>query len=353
MLALALLALAAAQVPADPCRPDGDQTACYVAHQAHYLAAFGLPDAESRRAAGTQMRRVMMFGRSQEPVIAVEFRRVPGRAPEVALYGPPAEGAQGVAEPAYAAAIAPAEWERIGTAGAFFDRALVTPPPEPSPDAAISVCADGWLDIVETTDPDASSRRARLRVRVEDTCQHGLAGAYARELAEAAARLLPACAALPAELGFAPMRLAACAKLAGERMSAAEAYGAMLRLRDGDEPDRVRSAFASDARLTWLDEPAEGPGRAAESWARHLREPQASFFPDRLTGESARRVRVEGHLERWKEEAGDSVLWTAPVAMIVERSPNDGVFRVTQAGVGAFARARHFCDPDRMETHCR
>jgi hypothetical protein len=354
MLLLALLALAAgAPAPADPCRPEGDQTACYVAHQAHYLAAFGLPDAESRRAAGTQMRRVMTFGRVVQPVVAIEFRRAPGRAPEVAIYGPVAEGAQGLAEPAYAAAIAPAEWERIRTSRVFFDRTLAPIPAEPQPGNVINVCGDGWLDIVETAEPNARSPRSRLSVRVEDTCQHGLANAYARELAEAAARLLPACAALPAEIRFAPTRLAACAKLAGDRMTAAEAYGAMLALRDGEEAEPIRSAFAPDAGLTWADAPGEGPGRAAESWARHLREAQASFFPDRLTGESANRVRVEGHLERWQDEAGRSVLWIAPVTMIVVRSPNDRVYRVTEAGVAAFARARHFCDPDTLAIRCR
>jgi hypothetical protein len=39
--------------------------------------------------------------------------------------------------------------------------------------------------------------------------------------------------------------------------------------------------------------------------------------------------------------------------MTIELSPNDGVYRVTQAGVGAFARARHFCDSDRLAIVCR
>lgn len=352
MVFLALLALAGA-APPDPCRRNGDQTACYVAHQEDYLSIFGLRSAEARRAAGESIRRVMIFGRNEVPVIAVEYRHSPGREPVVAIYRPPLEGVDGPAEPAYQAAIPPAEWERIGMAGAFFDRALVPLPPEPRTGDAIVICSDAWLDIVETTDPDADTPRQQLRVAAQDTCQHGLANAYALELAETAVRLLPACGTIRDEADFAPSRLAACAKLAGDRMAAAGAYQMVLRLQSGHERERVLYAFAQDARLDWMGRSIDGAGQAANSWAANLREQVASFFPDRLTGESANRVRVEGHLERWQDEAGQSVLWDAPVEMVAELSPDDRTFHVVRASVGAFTRARHFCDPNRLERHCR
>jgi hypothetical protein len=348
---LPLLLLAAA-TPPNPCRTGGDPTACYLAHQDRYLSAFGLPSAESRRAAGDQVRRVMIFGRVRNPVIAIEFRRAPGREPSVAIYRPAPEGTTGTVEPAYEAAIPPAEWERVGTAGAFFDRVLAPLPPDPRPDGAIAICSDAWLDIVEAADPEADSPRRRVRVRVEDGCEHGLAEAYARELADAALRLLPACTAIPAEAGFAELRLAACARLAGDRMAAAQALGVVLRLRDGTEPDRLNAAFASDARLDWVGRATSGAAGAAESWTRNLRDLRASFFPDRLTGETAGRVRVTGDLEYWRDEGSRPMLWTAPVELIVQYSPNDRAFHVVQASVGAFAQARHFCDPDRLEIRC-
>jgi len=349
---LALAALAVAPSP-DRCGRHGDQTACYIAHQDTYLSFFGLRSAEGSRAAGEQIRRVMIFGRVGNPLVAVEYRRAPGREPVVGIYGPASEAVRGRAEPAYEAAIPPAEWDRLGSAGAFFDRALVALPAEPRADGAIVVCSDAWLDIVEATDPDEESPRRRLRVAAQDTCQHGLANAYALELARTAVRLLPACGAISGEGGFAPMILAACAKLSGDRMAAAHAYEVTRDAQDGHEPDRVSHAFAPDARLDWMGQSTEGPGRAARNWAANLREQLANFFPDQLRGESASRVHVTGHLERWQEEAGESVLWNAPVELVAELSRNDREFHIARASVGAFARARHFCDPGRLEIRCR
>lgn len=222
---------AAPPAPPDPCRPDGDATACYVAHQANYLGAFGLPTLESRRAAGDQIRRVMILGRSDNPVVAIEFRRAAGAEPTVAIYGPREDRAAGLAQPAYAAAVPLAEWERIAEVGRNFDRTLV--PDHPSD--VIVMCADGWLDIVETTDLEAEGPDGRLRRRVEGTCARGLANAYARELADTAVRLLPACRGIQGWHDFSPMILAFCAKLGGDRMAAAEAYDRLKGAERGEQ----------------------------------------------------------------------------------------------------------------------
>lgn len=354
-LALAIVpaALRADPPAPDPCRPHGDETACYAAHQSRYLDDFGLPTAESRAAAGDRIRRAMIFDRNWSPVVAIEFRRAAGTEPTVAIYPPRAEGAAGPAEPAYAAAVPLAEWERIGEAGRNFDRALAPVPPD-LPPGTILMCADAWLDIVETTDPEAEGPRGRLRRRAEDTCAHGLANAYARALADAAVRLLPACGGIEGWGDFSPRILSVCAMLGGDRMAAAEVYGRLKDLREARDADSLRYYFAQSATLDWAGERIAGAPAIAEAWIRRTSaDPPSSFFPHRLVGENAGRVRVEGVLEHWIDAPGhDSALWVAPVSLVLVRSPAR-TFDITEAHVGDFAPARHYCRGDTLERSCR
>lgn len=335
--------------PPDPCRRDGDGTACYVARQADYLGAFGLPTLESRSAAGDQVRRVMIFGRSRNPVVAIEFRRAAGAEPIVAIYGPRGDRAAAPAQPAYAAAVPLAEWERLGEAGRNFDRTMV--PDRPAD--VIVACADGWLDIVETTDLEAETPGGRLRRRVEGTCAQGLANAYARELADTAVRLLPACRGIEGWQDFSPMILAGCAMLGGDRMAAAQVYSRLTGLRDPTGADGLRPYFAQAAVLDWAGERIAGAQAVAAAWMARTVIPAASFFPRRLVGENAERVRVEGVFERWADVADHpSVLWIAPVSLVLVRGSAQ-TFDIVEAQVGAFAPAPHYCDHDSLERHCR
>jgi tetratricopeptide (TPR) repeat protein len=337
---------------ADPCGAHGDATACYAAHAARRLELFGLPPIEARAAAGEQVYRAMVFGRVGNPVVAVEFRRVPGQEPAVAIYRPAAEAETGAAAPAYLAPAPLAEWERIGEAGRLFDRALAPLPPDPN-SSAILICGDAWTFVVETSEPSAEPASRRIRRRVEDACDHGNAYVYAMELNDSAARLLPACTALDDRDRYSPLKLSRCARLAGDRAAAALAFNRLEELGREDRPEGLRDFFGDQADLESQGGRAEGSTAAAEVWRRQTGTGDARFFPDRLTGESADRIAVAGHLERWEQQGQDNVLLTAPVTLALVRSPADGSFRIARALIGAFEPARHYCDPDTLAIRCR
>src|SRR4051812_23000264 len=284
----------AAQPAGDPCGDGGGSTACDARQLAEMLASFSLPAAEARAAAGESIRRLMVLGSWGNPVVAIEYRRAPGHEPIVSVYLP-REAAAGAT--ALSASVPLAEWDRLGAAAAFFDRALVPPAPDPN---VIRICADSHVDFIETTDPDRLRPGGRLRRRVAASCPAGLANAYADELAESALRLLPACAGLaPLGRGNAVPLLRDCAMLDGDRMAAAEVHNLLPDLRWSDSADRIRASFQEDARLDWNGDRRTGASEAAAAWITHRTGAEGgSFFPGRIFGETSRRVRVEGFIER-------------------------------------------------------
>jgi hypothetical protein len=324
--ALGPLASVSAQRPhADRCRDQSDREGRMVCESLHL---FGLPPAEARLAAGEEIRRVFMIGGWGNPIIAVEYRRAPGREPSVSIYG----GRDGrlPAGDGFPPAVLPlAEWERLGAAGRLFDRVLA---PRPAADGEILVCADGYGLLVEMTDPLALVPGERLRRKIAGSCPDNPASAYAQELVASAARLLPACAGLePRWPGNEAMLLRDCMTLAGDRMAAAEVHNRLEALRRARTHDQMSGLFAPHARIDW-----QGRANISDDAAAEL---AGHFSPRRLIGESARRVRVEGILTSFTRAGnGPEVRWEAPVTLIFADPPSQS-WQIADARVGAFAPA--------------
>ena len=347
---LAGSASAATRAPPNPCARHGDSTACYVAHQATWLADFGLPTAESRLAAGDRIWRVMIYGRNLNPVVAIEYRRTAGSEPMVSLYAPREEGSPSLSEPGISATVPLSDWTRLGEAGRHFDRTMTPRPPQP-PSDHIEMCFDAWTYVVEATDP--SAEEPRLRRRVEDACESGLAIAFARELSDMAARIVPACTAL--ELPTQSRMLETCARLRGDRLSAALAANQADHLQSPREADDISYVFADDARLTWDGQSVTGREPAVELWLRHANgDENGHFFLGQAAGDTANRVRIEGHVERWQSVPDqEGRLMIAPATLIFAFDPNLRTFRLSEATVGAYAPAAHYCDPTTLVRRCR
>jgi hypothetical protein len=293
------------------------------------LRLFGLPPAEARLAAGEEIHRAFLIGGWGHPIIAVEYRRVPGHEPMVSIHGG-RDGRFPGENSGLSAAVPQADWERLSASGRSFDGPLV---PRPAgPHGEILVCADGYSLLVETTDPFSLALGERLRRQVAASCPDNPGFLYAEELLASAIRLLPACAGLaPRTPGNEADLLRDCMTLAGDRMAAAEAHNRLGELRRARTAEQVARLFAADVRFDW------NGGRvvledAAAALAGH-------FYARRLIGETARRVRVEG-LMSLITRAGDGpeVEWDAPVTLIFADSPAQG-WQIAEARVGAFARA--------------
>ena len=333
----------------DPCRREDEETACFVAHEEEFLDIYGLAKASDLVAQGTQVRRAMFIDGYGRNTVAVEFRRLPGRDPSVAIYLPRPDTGQGLAAPALEAAVPLSEWEAVGERGGFFDRRLV-PDETPSEPGSIRICSHAWVYFVESTDPTERDARKRIRRRVENACAQGLTEDYAIFLTEVAVRLIPACAALDADFHRnAATILNVCGRFTGDRVAAAQAYNSVAELRGGGHGDQLpllRRLFYGTV-LDWNGERIERG--VAEAWlARTSGEAPAGYFTVSVHGESARRVRMTGRLERWESPGvgsnAPSVLWRAPVEFVW--SLNDvSTFSIERATVGRFERVEGICPP--------
>jgi hypothetical protein len=335
---------AEARRTSDPCARPGNATACFITRQHDLLDIFGLSTAESHRVRGEQIRRAMFFGRSTNPIVAVEFRRSPGQEPTVSIYL--ARESDEVTAPAVSAAVPQAEWERLSRRSELFDRALVALPTE-NGRGSIIICSDAGLDVVEATDPEAHFPDRPIRQRVEDTCEDGLAVSFADELAETAVRLIPACAGLEEE--YAPRRLEECGRLRGDRMSAAQVSNRVDEFRWNSTEQTLRGAFNWEGTLDWMGQETLRGNDATRAWVAHMNEiGHGSLFPSTIDGESVDRVRWVGFLERWTTDAEDNAtLWNAPVEMIWTRHP-DQYFHIDHASVGTYVQLPARCHPGRL-----
>src|SRR5215217_2581496 len=94
------------RTPRDPCRSEGSETQCYLAHEREYLGIYGLAPAAEQLAAGTAIRRAMFVDGYGRDLVAVEFRRAAGSPPSVGIFLPLTQGQTGYADPAMVAPVA-------------------------------------------------------------------------------------------------------------------------------------------------------------------------------------------------------------------------------------------------------
>lgn len=346
-LALALTDAAAADQgrgSRDPCDIEGRETECYLAHERESLDIYGLAPAAELAAAGTEIRRVMFIDGYGRNLVAVEFRRAAGTPPQVRVHLPRGRSAAGAAEPDLTNPVMFRDWQSLAERGQLFDRAL--PARATTEDGQITICSHGWIYLVEYTDPQAEGARERIRRRVESACTHGTTADYASFLAEVAVSAIPGCAALDADNHRNDATiLSVCARFTGDTISAAQAHNAIAELRGGGHPDHLPllTSIFRNARLDWQGEPILRGAPAA--WlARTSGDSRASFFPGAVHGESARRVRMNGELQRWIDRDGRSVLEVAPVELIWSQSPPE-LWAVERATVHPFFQVPGICPP--------
>jgi len=224
------------------------------------------------------------------PSPLVEFRRVPGDGPRV-IVTLPDQGGRMMEAP-----ISGEAWDRI--ANAAYDFAEDYDPPAssspPDPDEGITVCADGWMRLVEVID-----ERGEIRRRARHSCLTGVLHSYSDLLFDEALLPFPDCIELTPR--FPSMRglLEGCVLLEGDRAAAAQAWRAMEDAhlsetgqgQGGISYQRSVMQYGTVARIEGFPE-AQRVGGVAELWANRL--PQGRFTFDRIIGHTAERVSVIG-----------------------------------------------------------
>jgi hypothetical protein len=346
--ALALLATGAggaepkAAKSRNPCRPEGDLTACFVHAQDEWLRLYGVRGAEEHLAAGEEVLRIFQIDDYGRDVVAIEYARLSGREPAVTVRVAGASGSEGV----LSIAIGEEEWDAVRRDARFFDRELVPRREIAAASDTITICTHGWTFIVEAVEPAAEEGEPRLRRRAENTCGHGLTASFALAAGERAVRLLPACAVLR-DRGGPGRRLRQCATLGGDRIAAAKAVNRAddLRFADEDtEPREIGRFFADGAKAEGAGASGSGGG-AAQGWLRAIAgEPAAQLVVRKAVGENARRAVVQGVLERWTTAEGKSVLLRAPVEQVWVLT-GIGEFQIARATIGAFEPVPGICPP--------
>jgi hypothetical protein len=327
------------QPHARDCSDDRGVNRCAADQQRRVRALFGVRSIEEHRDAGDQVRRAFYVDGYGQDTVAIELIRSKGADPMLRVHFPQQEG-RARPEP-LTAAIGSELWSAMLRRSEHFDR-------EPAPERAqgkngdgeaILLCLHSWFYTVEATDPGQGRWAAKpVRRRTEDACDNGLAEAFATELGAMAVPLLPPCAALDRKQHRNEMALLkVCGYLTGDRLAAAAVMNHIETLRDAEGEAGVAPItplFAYEAALSWAGE-ASKKGEAAATWARKVREADASFYFDDITGETAERVRIRGGLYRRVGEEGAGREEAAPVELVWEEDGGD--FQITQATVGVFA----------------
>jgi hypothetical protein len=349
-LLLASAAEADQRSRSDPCQNSGQETACFLANEQAFLGIFALATAESYRANGTQIRRAMFVNGYGSPLIAVEFLRAAGQSPQVRVYAPRESASAGPAQPALTAPVPLADWEELEARGSYFHRALAPEPPRT--DDVIEGCLHGWTYVVESTDPEDEDSRRRLRRRAENGCGATPTSDFAAHLARLAVRLVPGCSALDlARTGPSAATLSVCARFDGDQLAAASVYNQVADLighvTEYDYRD-VERVFHGARLLDWNGARIERD--LARAWLDRVTT-SASFGVTRIHGENARRVRLEGTLDKWTSvPRGRDELWSAPV-VITWMSDLDR-YQIEEVRVGAFALAGWGCGPGYLTGAC-
>lgn len=302
---------------------------CRAEARAELLALYGLPTAESRLAAASEMYRVFIFDAWMRHHVAITVERGPDSPPTLTLYAPPRPDPQGAGPqvvPPVSVPMTLDDWYAVRRIGNLFYRQLV---PEPDEPGVIRICGGhGPLYFVESSEP-AASGDGRVRRSGLTYCAEGLAEAFGIELALLAARLIPSCAALDeTAFFFTAERLRACAILSGDRLAAAEVYNLMrplLRHRERPNADHLESLF----RNAEVRGSAAGEGVAPhQRWLQALAgEERAAFVVERVHAASAGHAVVEGVLrrrfrpqneqesrQRRTEEAAVQLVWSSDLS---------------------------------------
>lgn len=250
------------------------------------FAAYGVPGVDTLAAGKVRVMRAAFIDGYGREAGMIAFIRAPGEEPRV-------EVRIGSAAPLTGFVSARA-WNDMVRTGAVFDRDLQPKPPVQG-SAPPSFCLHPWSASVETVDADGQVRR-----KAGGSCPLAptLAYAFAAELARTAVAEMPVCAMIDdRELG--PFsQLARCGQLAGDRIAAAEALNVWTTpwFSNPRGPDFARSQaylFHDQIRFAWPGEtPVTGSIQAAEVWAAKAGD--ARFQIDRIHGETADRVRMEG-----------------------------------------------------------
>lgn len=344
LLPYAFVLLAAAQGgPRDECIRDHNASGCVEEQARAFERLYGTRPLEAHRDSGDQVRRVyyidgsgndvavlsFVWPRGGDAVAVVQFPRRRGEEPPGPLRAP----------------VPPEVWDGLIFRSANFDRAV---PPRPEPPGMVSVCIHPPQFTVEAVDPpDGERERPAIRRRTE-SCEDGLASAFALEAQRAALPLFPVCTSLAtAQYRSLVHLLAMCARLEGDRMAAATAVNSATEMREVDGDSGVadlRRLFASDVAIDWNGRRVAGAAEAATLWAAKAHEGNPTFFFVRTArGEDRNRVRITGWLRRFVQPAGSEPYYErAPVEQLWRW--RNGPFVLASGTVGAFAR-----EPDRAD----
>lgn len=342
ILLAASAAGASAQAPADRrCTDDRGVNRCNDEQQRRMRALYGVPTIEEHQAAGEEVRRIFFVDGYGRDLILIAFIRSPGRDPELRVHHPRTEG-NASTEP-LRAPLSQEALDDIALAARHFDRSFV-----PLPVAGPIICSHAWLYQVETVERTRNPRQpTEVRRKIEDACDDGPTGSFAREAAERALALLPYCSALDRDhYRNAPTILATCRILHGDRLAAAEVLNlshAFRQLSGSRDAPRIAAHFAHEAEIFWAGETWRGAGyRAGEQWTARLGQSPypTNMYVQRVEGETGSRVRVTGQLSRTADVAtGDgSGSETATVEQLWVRDIN-GEMRVERATVGRWRRS--------------
>jgi hypothetical protein len=332
------------------CSDDRGVNRCAADQQRRVRALFGVRPIEEHRDAGDQVRRAFYVDGYGRDVVAIEFIRAKGADPMLRVHFPTWPGEARVAP--LTAPVDEQNWTALLRRSEHFDRSLMPVEEASKPNRrkrkgkeevdeqeVITLCLHSWVFTAEASDgADGAGRATAVRSRTEDACDDGLTGAFAAEVEALAVSLLPPCAMLdPRQHRNDASRLSACRLLRGDRMAAARVFNTWDPFRwidDAEDLGQLRSLFHNRAEIVWTGE-ANGSEKAAEFWLRKRKEAKAqAFFIDAVVGETLRRVRLTGTLQRFVEDAKDGHWEASPVEMIwIEEG--DG-YEVERATVGAF-----------------
>lgn len=219
------------------CGDDQGTDRCASEIQRRMRELYGIEDVEALSAQGVTLRRTMIVDGYGSDVVAITFKRAPGRSPTVEILTPRRSG-----EPALQpllTVVGQDTWNQVLAASQDFDQQLVRELPERK-DPLLSLCLHSWFVVVEAVDAarlDQSvfgqhTSPAEIRRDAEDTCGDGLASRYAFELARMAREQLKECGSLRVENSRNDAALLSlCHRLGGDRMAAGDAYNFLEKLR--------------------------------------------------------------------------------------------------------------------------
>jgi hypothetical protein len=246
------------------CGDDDGNDRCDADVQKKMRESYGLQDMQTLAKQGVTLRRAMIVDGYGNDTISVSFLRKPGQSPSIEVRLPCASDKQ--CPSPLTANVGSQIWSQVLNQSDKFDQKLASElkDKENSEDKAIILCMHGWVVVVEAVDAaeiDLSgkpqeNRKAIFRSDTESACAGGLAVPYAFQLADWAYDSLPECSGLNLkDFRNAPMLLATCARLGGDRLAAADAYELVGKLRnlDFDEKADAKELFSPESKARAAD----------------------------------------------------------------------------------------------------